>query len=219
MLQRFDLVILDLDGTLVDSAALLVDLVNHTLNAGGLPPAPPRTVAEAIGLPLAEVFRRAAPGADAGAIESLCGDYRARADAAEFVRQFRLYADVAATLAELYARALRLVVGTSKGRPTTLDILAHCAIAHCIDGVVGGDCVRQGKPHPETIEHARRLFPAAPERTLMVGDTTFDMQMGKDAGVATCAVTYGMHGAETLRQLAPDFVIDEFGSLRSLILI
>jgi phosphoglycolate phosphatase len=216
--RRFDLVILDLDGTLVDSEAQLVQLVNATLIASGRPPALPRAVAALIGLPLAEVFRRVAPETEPQDIATLCAEYRVCADAPEFVRQFRLYGDVAETLARLRSDAVRLVVGTSKGRATTLDILAHCAIAHCFDQVIGGDCVRHGKPHPEMIERARDLCAAAPERTLMVGDTSYDIQMGQAAGVATCAVTYGMHDADALRGLRPDFVIDRFSALAQLII-
>jgi phosphoglycolate phosphatase len=215
--RRFDLVIVDLDGTLVDSEALLVGLVNQTLAAQRHATAPPRAIAGSIGLPLEEVFRRAAPAADGGAIDALCKAYRARADGMDFVRQFRLFDDVAATLEALRARAVRLVVATSKGRATTLDILAHCAIPHCFDGVLGGDSVQRGKPHPEMVERARTLFPAALERTLVVGDTRFDIEMGKAAGVATCAVTYGTQPAALLRGLAPDFVIDRFTALRAVV--
>lgn len=217
MAQRFDLVILDLDGTLVDSEALLVNLVNATLTASGRQAAAPPAVASSIGLPLAEVFRRAAPDVGPAVIGALCASYRQCADAADFVRQFRLYADVAETLAALHASPLRLVIGTSKGRATTLDILAHCGIDRYIDAVIGGDCVERGKPHPEMIERARGLFAVAPQRTLMVGDTSFDIRMGQAAGVATCAVTYGMHEADSLRHLQPDFIIDRFGALPHLL--
>ena len=76
----------------------------------------------------------------------------------------------------------------------------------------------RGKPHPETVERARERFPAPAQRTLVVGDTSFDMQMGRAAGVATCAVTYGMHSGAALRALRPDYVIDRFGSLRPLVI-
>ncbi|HUI24801.1 MAG TPA: HAD-IA family hydrolase [Candidatus Kryptonia bacterium] len=217
MPARFDLIVLDLDGTLVDSEALLVGLVNETLAAHGVPRADPRAVATTIGLPLAEVFRRATPGADDDAIARLSAWYRQHADAMEFVRQFRLYPNVAETLAQLRADGTRLVVGTSKGRATTLDIIAHCAIQEHIDDVIGGDCVTRGKPHPEMVEQARSRFGAPPERTLMVGDTAFDITMGQAAGAATCAVSYGMHSPESLRALRPDFVIDQFAMLRAVV--
>ena len=219
MAPRFALLIVDLDGTLVDSEALLVRQVNHTLAAHGFAPAPLRAVAATIGLPLDEVFRRALPASDAEAIDALCAHYRACADTAEFVRQFRLYAGVSDTLTALRAvPGLRIVVGTSKGRATTLDILAHCGIAAVIDAVLGGDSVTRGKPHREMVDRARALFPTPAERTVVVGDTSFDIEMGKSAGAATCAVTYGMHDAHRLRDLQPDFLIDRFEAVREVVM-
>ena len=82
-----------------------------------------------------------------------------------------------------------------------------------MDDVLGGDSVTRGKPHPEMVHRARALFDIASARTLMVGDTSFDVQMGHAAGVATCAVTYGMHAADSLRALRPDLVIERFDAL------
>ncbi len=215
---RFDLVILDLDGTLVDSEALLVGLVGETLTAHGFALPDARAVASTIGLPLDEVFRRALPSAGAHTIDGLCVAYRRRADAQEFVRRFRLYTGVASTLDALRAAGARLVVATSKGRATSLDILEHCTIAALIDEVLGGDSVARGKPHREMVDRARALFRAPPHRTVIVGDTTFDIEMGKAAGVATCAAAYGMHPSHALRALQPDFVIDRFEHLRAVVL-
>ena len=214
MTTRFRLLVLDLDGTLVDSEAILVGLVNDTLAAHGHPRAQPRAVAASIGLPLDEVFRRALPSRiSPDALAALCAAYRAQADRADFVRQFRLYPDVASTLATLRQAGLRLVIGTSKGRATTGDIARHCGIDGLLDGIVGGDCVTRGKPHPEMVRRAQALYAAAADETLVVGDTSFDITMGQAAGVATCAAAYGMHGAETLRALQPDFVIDRFAQV------
>jgi len=217
MSRRFDLLILDLDGTLVDSQALLVGLVNDVLQRAGCPLAEPAAIAATIGLPLDEVFRRAAPRASRDVIDALCVTYRRHADRQEFVQQFCLYPAVAATLTAFHAAGLRLVVGTSKGRATTTDIVRHCGIADCIDDVIGGDSVARGKPHPEMVHRAQALFGTASQRTLMVGDTSFDIEMGKAAGVGTCAVTYGMHAAEALQQLQPDFVIEQFDQLSRLV--
>jgi phosphoglycolate phosphatase len=218
MPRRFDLLLLDLDGTLVDSQSILVGLVNDTLDTAGYARAAVQIVAGSIGLPLDEVFRRAAPDASDDAVARLCTSYRRRADTPEFVRQFRLYGDVASTLTALRSAGARLVVATSKGRATTLDILRHCAIDNVIDAVIGGDSVSRGKPHPEMVHQAQALFAIPPERTVLIGDTSFDMQMGQAAGVATCAVTYGMHAADVLRALQPDFVIDRFAMLRELLI-
>jgi phosphoglycolate phosphatase len=217
MSRRFDLLVLDLDGTLVDSQALLVGLVNAVLQDAGHAAAPPAVVATSIGLPLDEVFRRAVPGIRDAAIDSLCATYRGRADHHDFVRQFRLYPDVTPTLAALRDAGLRLVIGTSKGRATTTDIARHCGIADWIDEVIGGDSVTRGKPHPEMVRRAQALFGTPSERTLMVGDTSFDITMGQAAGVATCAVTYGMHATAVLRALQPNFLIGSFSGLLDLV--
>jgi phosphoglycolate phosphatase len=213
MPRRFDLLILDLDGTLVDSEAILVQLINETLTTHGFPPADARGIAASI-----EVFRRAAPFADLDAIDDLCRSFRVQADAPDFVRLFRLYAGVAPTLSQLRAADVRLAIATSKRRATTLDILRHCAIEDLIDAVIGGDCVTRGKPDPEMVHRARTLFATPAERTVIVGDTRFDIEMGQAAGVATCAVTYGMHPAHELRALRPDFVIHGFESVCQVVL-
>jgi len=127
-----------------------------------------------------------------------------------------LFGGVDATLVALRGKGVRVAVATSKGRATSLDILEHCRIRGLVDEVIGGDSVTRGKPHPEMVERARSLFAASAERTLVVGDTSFDVEMGKAAGVATCAVTYGMHSAAALRALRPEFLIDSFDSLRAL---
>jgi phosphoglycolate phosphatase len=214
---RYDLLVLDFDGTLADSQAILVGLVNDVLEANGYRRADEDMIAALIGLPLEQVFQRATPAATDAAMAALCAHYRRVANGADFVRQFRLYPGVAATLAALRATGVRLVIGTSKGRATTTDIMCHCAIADVIDAVVGGDCVTRGKPHPEMVQRAQELVGAVAERTLVVGDTSFDIEMGQAAGAATCAVTYGMHAAAALRQLRPDFVIDRFEELAALV--
>lgn len=210
---RFELLVLDFDGTLADSQAILVNLVNDVLDVSGHPCADASAVATSIGLPLEQVFARALPGASEATLRTLCVEYRRVADSAAFVSQFRLYPDVVPTLAALRASGIRLVIGTSKGRATTSDIVRHCGIDGLIDAILGGDCVTRGKPHPEMVHRAQALFGSAPHRTLMVGDTSFDIEMGQAAGVATCAVTYGMHAAASLRELRPDFVIDRFDEI------
>lgn len=217
MARRFDLLVLDLDGTLVDSQDLLVGLVNEALAAHGHAHAADQAVAATIGLPLEEVFRIVLPDAEEERMRALCAHYRDRADRMEFVQQFRLYPEVTPTLAALHATGVRMVVGTSKGRATTVDIVQHCGIAGFIDHILGGDSVTRGKPHPEMVQRAQALVGTAPERTLMVGDTSFDITMGQAAGVATCAVTYGMHPPAALRALRPDYLIGSFAALRGVV--
>lgn len=215
--RNFDLLVLDFDGTLADSEALLVRMVNDTLAALGLPRVDPRHVARQIGSPLPQVFRRSATGLDDDTVEQLCAHYRLYADSMDFVRQFRLFPGARDTLATLHAAGVHLVVGTSKGHATTRDIIRHCGLDDLFAEIIGGDSVTQGKPHPEMIDRARAMFEIPRERTLMVGDSTFDIEMGHAAGVATCAAAYGMQDRETLRALGPHFVIERIDELKGVV--
>lgn len=217
MSRQFDLLILDFDGTLADSQAILVGMVNETLAEHGLPQAAERVVAECIGLPLPEVFRRNLADVDEKLIVELTRFYRSRADLPDFVRKFRLFPGVRTTLEALRTAGARLVIGTSKGHATTCDILKHCGLDDVIETVIGGDSVRRGKPHPETIDRALKICGVRRERALMVGDTSFDIDMGHAAGVATCAATYGMQPAASLRALRPRFLIDRIEELAAVV--
>jgi phosphoglycolate phosphatase len=217
MRRRFDLLVLDFDGTLADSEALLVGLVNETLVANGLPRADDRHVARQIGSPLARVFEHTAPGAGADTVALLCRHYRSHADTVDFVRRFRLFPGTVATLAALRRHGAQLVIGTSKGLATTRDIVRYCGLDELIDEIIGGDSVTHGKPHPEMIDRARLQFAAPRERTLMVGDSIFDIEMGQAAGVATCAALYGMQEAESLLALKPRFTIDRIEDLEAVV--
>jgi phosphoglycolate phosphatase len=212
-MQRFDLILFDFDGTLSDSESVLVDLVNEALTDRGHEAVDAARIAARIGLPLERVMHEIAPHLDAAEIAAICAGYRTRAREPETVQRFVLFPGVREALFALRDQGVRLAITTSKNRSTTVDIVAHCGITDVIEAIFGGDSVTRGKPHPEMVETALAHFGCAPERTLLVGDTSFDIEMGQAAGVSTCAVAWGMQPAEALRQLAPDFVIDRIGEL------
>lgn len=212
--MNYDLVIFDFDGTLSDSEPVLVALVNRALTDHDFAPSDPQLVASCIGLPLVEVFRRAAPQVPEDRLDDVVHTYRERAILPEVVSQFVLFDGVEAVLRELRRRPVRVAIGTSKNHATTMRILEHLEIGDCFDDVLGGDSVTRGKPHPEMVELACRRAGCPPERALMVGDTSYDIEMGQAAGAATCAVTWGMQDEDRLRALKPTRVIR---SLRELL--
>lgn len=211
--MKYDLIIFDFDGTLADSESILVGLVNRTLIDRGHAPADPRFVAGCIGLPLAEVFRRSAPQLTAEENVAACHAYRVRANSPDVIAEFALFDGVEALLSDLSRGPAQLAIGTSKSRVTTLRILDHLGITERFDIVLGGDSVERGKPDPEMVRRACEHAACAPERALMVGDTTFDLEMGRAAGADTCAVSYGMQDLTRLRELCPTHVIDRPGEL------
>lgn len=212
-MPHFDVVLFDFDGTLADSEAVLVDLVNQALADRGHAAADAAWIAAHIGLPLERLMQTVAPQLDAGEVAAVCAGYRSRAREPEVVRRFVLFPGVREALFALRDEGVRLAITTSKNRGTTVDIVDHCGIAGVLDAIFGGDSVTRGKPHPEMVETALAHFGCAPERALLVGDTSFDIEMGQAAGVATCAVTWGMQPAAALRRLGPDFVIDRIDQL------
>ena len=80
------------------------------------------------------------------------------------------------------------------------------------------DRVDNGKPHPEMVERTLEHFDATPGQAIMIGDTTFDIEMGQAAGVDTCAVTYGSHSAEELSALNPTYIVDSAPEIQDVLL-
>lgn len=84
-----------------------------------------------------------------------------------------------------------------------------------ISYVLGADDVKEGKPYPEAVNRTLKEFGAKPEETIVVGDTVFDIQMGRNAGTRTCGVTYGNGSRESLNEA--DWIIDNFGRLLDIV--
>lgn len=204
-----DLLIFDFDGTLADSEALLVEMVQRSIAEAGLATVlAGHEIARLIGLPLATVLATASgkPAAEVGELVRL---YRRRADSDETIARFRLFPGVRETLETLAGAGKRLTIATSKNRAVTRRIVDAIGLAPLIAEVVGGDSVARGKPHPEAVEQLLAQFACPPGRAAVVGDTTFDIEMGQQAGARTIAVAYGMHDRETLAALRPDAIIAE----------
>jgi len=207
---RFQLAIFDFDGTLVDSREPIARSANDALAAAGLPERSPAEVHALVGLPLADVLARlaGAPTAavPASLVEQLCTVYRARFGVHAAGRT-PLFDGVREMIDRVAARGLRLAIATSRGRASAEAILEDHGLADRFAARLGGGCVERGKPHPEMVERILAQLGVPAAATLLVGDTTFDIEMGRAAGVATCGVTYGSHGAELLRAAGATHVI------------
>jgi len=206
-------VIFDFDGTLADSEKLLVELVLDALARAGLRVAlAPDEIARLIGLPLVQVLASAS-GTPADAMEEVVRLYRGRADADDVIARFRLFPRVRPTLAALAARGKRLAIATSKSRAVTERIAAAVGLGDLITDIVGGDSVERGKPHPEAVLRLLAAARCRPDKAAVIGDTTYDIEMGKGAGARTIAATYGMHARSTLASFEPDAFIDDVAEL------
>jgi len=207
------LVLLDVDGTLVDSARIILDAQVETCAAHGIPhpgrDAGLSVVGLSLPIALAELTGRPELADDLTDTYRLVFN-RMRQDPVYFEP---LYPGVEATVASLAGRDdVILGIATGKSRRGADYILdrhgwqPHFAVVRTADD-------GPSKPHPEMILGACRETGIAPQETLMIGDSTFDMLMAKSAGATAIAVSYGFQPVSVLREAGADHVIDSFAGL------
>jgi phosphoglycolate phosphatase len=203
-------VLLDLDGTLVDSAEDLRDALNRLLAEEGLRPVDLAEIKGMIGDGGPKLVERAlaATGGDpdraATLLPRFLGLYEGNA-----ARRTRPYPGVVETLARLEAAGLRLGCVTNKPSAATREILAALGLARFFGAVVGGDTLARRKPHPDPLLHAAEALGVAPSETAMVGDNYHDVAAARAAGMAALAVTYG-YSHVPHAELGADRLLDRF---------
>lgn len=210
--SSYEVLIFDWDGTLVDSIGRIVESVGVASHACGLPALDEASVKGIIGLSLAEAFTALYPQVDElDLVERFRSAYAAHYLALE-AEPSQLYPGVAETLHELRERGYRLAVATGKGRRGLDRVLAGQGwqdffdITRCSDETAG-------KPDPRMILEILAHFAAPAAQALMIGDSVFDLEMARRAGVDSVAVTYGAQSAEVLRGYGPRLSIDRFAQL------
>ena len=129
----------------------------------------------------------------------------------------KLFPHVRETIAELYAMGIIITVASSRGRDTLVSFLDEMGLMMYISKVVSSQDVEQAKPAPDMVLALLKRMNLKEDEVLVVGDTTFDIDMGNSAGCKTVAVTYGNHSQERLMTSHPTFVIEHFSKLANLL--
>lgn len=197
-------IIFDFDGTLADTAAGIVATQQEMLRRLGLPESSPEQMRAAIGLPLKECLRVGANVPDS-MLESAAKLYREIFFdcASEFIE---IFDGVRPTLEWLSDKGIEMAIATSRGRNSLGRILeAHGLTEFFKDWVTADDCIKP-KPAPDLVLALLERMGRSSAETLVVGDTTFDIQMGKGAGCRTLGVSYGNHSPEMLATATPDWI-------------
>jgi phosphoglycolate phosphatase len=216
MPRRFDLIAFDWDGTLFDSTKIIVRCIQRAVaDVGGAVPGD-REAAYVIGMGLAQALAHAAPDVPQEKYPELGARYRHHYMAHQ--DDLVLFDGVLAMLGELKTRQHRLAVATGKSRRGLDDALASAQLVGVFDGSRTAD-ETAGKPHPRMLEELMREFGAEPARTLMIGDTTHDLQMARNAGCASVGVGYGAHPPGDFESLAPLFVAHSVPDLHRWLLV
>ncbi len=210
--EKFDLLIFDFDGTVADSKHGIEKTVNRTLELNGFAKAPEKQVHSLIGLPLEEYFPRLLPHASGSQIEKLISDYREEYKKIA-VESTSLFPEMKQVLEELRERGAVLAVATSKRKASLELMVRHLELEGFFKATVCADEVRGKKPDPESVEMILEKTGFEKKQALMIGDSVYDVQMGKAAGVKTCAVSWGAERAEELEKEKPDFLVHDAKAL------
>jgi phosphoglycolate phosphatase len=204
---RYRLTVFDLDGTLIDSQQHILANSRAAFAACDLPPPEPAALLSRVGLPLADCLiagYAAVAGRDPAPalLDRLQAAYFAAARANGWAG-ITLFPGIGELLTALAGAGARLAIATSKGREGTSTILDLLGLTDLFELVVCHDDGLPQKPDPAMLRHIMEHSGAPAKDLVMVGDTTFDLAMGRAAGTDTCAVTWGHHDRTDLAAEAP----------------
>ncbi len=198
--RQYDLIAFDWDGTLFDSTAIITRCIQNAVrDVGGTVPSD-KEAAYVIGMGLMQALAHAAPDVPADKYPLLGERYRFHYMAHQ--NDLSLFAGVLELLADLKQRHHWLAVATGKSRRGLDEVLHTVQLKGVFNGSRTAD-ETAGKPHPRMLQELMREFGVEPERTLMIGDTTHDLQMALNAGCPSVGVSYGAHEPEAFHALQP----------------
>jgi pyrophosphatase PpaX len=202
--MRFPVVLFDLDGTVIDSGAIILASMRHAAWEVLGAEVPDEELMAAVGGPGLEAQMRAlAPDR----VDELVTVYRAHNEPLH--DELACCAGMEEVLVRLKDEGRRLGIVTAKRRKTVELAFARLPIEHLFETVVGGDETEHHKPHPEPLLLALERLGARPEEAAYVGDAPFDVKAANAAGVYAVAVSWGgIHARERLEAEAPDALVD-----------
>ncbi|NOU25396.1 MAG: HAD-IA family hydrolase [Methylotenera sp.] len=215
MSKQFDLIVWDWDGTLADSTGMITNSILKAAEQVGLPALTPQAASSIIGLGLRESIEALYGEIPVAQSQALATQYTANYYAGE--REIPLFEGAAETIIALNKRGHKLAVATGKGRRGLNLALEHSGLAHFFHSTRTVDeCF--SKPHPQMLHELMDHLVVMPERTLMIGDTSYDLHMAQNAGVKSVGVSYGAQSAEQWQHLNPVQQFSDFASLSNWLL-
>ena len=210
------LIILDFDGTLADTRVLIVQTMQQTIASLGLEPRTDEQCASMIGLPLKQAFTDLIPMTDAMG-EHCVDTYRRIFNENNAAYTIPTFPNVLETLRHLSQKGYTLTIASSRSHRSLMEFVVNMDLQEVLSYVLGAEDVIKAKPNPEPVLKTLEKFGCTPDEALVVGDTWYDIEMGRRAGVRTCGVTYGNGTREELLNAGADFLIDDFEELKSII--
>lgn len=220
---RFDLIVFDLDGTLIDTAAEITAAVNDTLVRFDLPSVDEAQVRHWIGQGTRELLVQALAATGGTHAEVVRTSRCLPLVLTEFDRHYtrrcgtrsRPYPQVPETLQALRARGVKLAVVSNKERRYAALILDAHGLSHLFECVVGGDTLPTKKPDPAGVQSCIAQCDTTRQRALFVGDSSIDVATARNADVQVWALPHGYNMGQPIAASAPDRVIDDVSALLS----
>lgn len=210
--RRFDLIAFDWDGTLFDSTALIASCIQAACGDVGAPVPTRRDASFVIGLGLSDALQHAAPSLPRERHRELADRYRHHYFAKQ--HEIVLFDGALAMLEQLKARQHHLAVATGKSRRGLDEALRSVQLAGMFQATRTAD-ETASKPDPRMLLELMEELGVSAQRTLMIGDTTHDLQLAVNAGTASLAVSYGAHAPAEFDAYAPLYVAHTVAELQA----
>lgn len=211
MTKRYDLIVFDWDGTVMDSTAVIANSIQSACRDLELTVPTDEVARHVIGLGLDQALRYAVPSAGASRHAELVARYRHHFFSQE--NAMPLFKGAEALMQELRGDGYLLAVATGKNRNGLDRALKSSNMAQYFHATRTADQT-VSKPDPTMLHEIMEELEVSAPRALMVGDTTHDLQMAVNAGVASIGMTHGAHPADQLLELQPLALLDDFENLR-----
>jgi phosphoglycolate phosphatase len=210
MAKRYELIVFDWDGTLMDSAGAIVACIQDAAVDIGVAPPTEERARHVIGLGLHEALRYALPELPESRYGELAERYRDHYLSQD--HELKLFAGIFELLTELTTTNHVLGVATGKSRKGLDRAMAASRLSAFFQATRCADeCY--SKPHPQMLYELMEEFGTAPDATLMIGDTSHDIEMARGAGVDALAVCYGAHSRRELEAASPLHCADTVSEL------
>lgn len=206
------LIIFDFDGTLADTRELIVKTMQETINTLGLDTKTDEECASMIGLPLKQAFMDLIPINDETG--NLCAEtYRQLFYKNNALYKVPAFPKVLETLHYLSLKGYILTIASSRSNKSLMEFVHDMGLKEIVSYVLGADDVTRAKPHPEPVLMTLKKFGCKANEAIVVGDTKYDIEMGRNANVLTCGVTYGNGTRQELEDAGANYLIDDFETL------
>ena len=210
--EEFDLVVFDWDGTLMDSVGNIARALQAAFSEHGLPEPDYYAARHVIGLGMNDIFASLAPGLSAVRIDDIIEKYKKHY--AKALTMPVLYEGVSQWLLSFQQAGYQLAVATGKSRTGLNEVLQETAL-HSFFSITRTADETYSKPHPQMLNEILAVTGVDKQRTIVIGDTIYDLQMAANAGCAGVAMSYGAHDVKTLQTAGPLHIFDDFHTLGS----